>query len=230
MAAVERHPVSPVAASRTVMQPDARRAAILDAARELAAEKGLNRTTVSDVAQRAGVTRGLVHHYVGSADALASELLDGYIEQVVRSIREWDAQREVGNIDKAVVDSVALLRRYLGPVDGGGDPAVQLPRIDDVGMFVRFVDRCVDAIVDSLRETTVAAYAARHVIKIEHVTETFTVLLHGLIGLTRSHPDVHDDVLAAMVRQTLRLDASASPADVHSRTTVPPQQNPEGER
>jgi len=211
------------------MQPDARRAAILEAARELAAEKGLNRTTVSDVAQLAGVTRGLVHHYVGSADALASELLDGYIEQVVSSIREWDAQREVGNIDKAVVDSVALLRRYLGPRDGDA-PAAQLPRIDDVGMFVRFVDRCVDAIVDSLRETTVAAYAARHVIEIEHVTETFTVLLHGLIGLTRSHPDVHDDVLAAMVRQTLRLDAGASPADVHSRTTVPTQQHPEGER
>jgi len=203
--------------TRVVMAPDARRAAILDAARELVAEQGLNRTSISDVAQRAGVTRGLVHHYVGSKDALVAELLDASIDSVVLSIREWDAQRELGNIEKAVVDAVALLRRYLGPAPVQGRGADEgrlapLPRIDDVGMFLRFVDRCVDAIVDCLRETTVAAYAARHRIEIEHVNETFTVLLHGLIGLVRAHPGVGDEVLAAMVRQTLRLDVEASPS------------------
>ncbi len=213
--------------AKTVMAPDDRRAALLVAARELAIEKGLNRTTISAVAERAGVTRGLVHHYLGSTTAMAEELLDGYLAQVVDSIRAWDAAREVGNIDKAVVDSVVVLRRYLGrrPAD---TPAL-LPRIDDVGMFLRFVDRCVDAVVDCLRETTVAAYAARHTIAIEHVSETFTVLLHGLIGLTRAHPDVADDVLAAMVRQTLRLDAAASPTAVPTRTAASPQQDPEGE-
>ena len=218
---------SAAVAVRTVMAPDDRRAAILVAARELATEKGLNRTSISDVAQRAGVTRGLVHHYVGSKDALAEELLDGYIDQVVASIREWDAQREVGEIDRAVVDAVALLRRHLGRRDG--EAGARLPRIDDVGMFVRFVDRCVDAIVDCLRETTVAAYAARHTIEIEHVSETFTVLVHGLIGLARAHPDVDDDVLAAMVRQTLRLDASASPS-AGSPLPAESAQLPEGER
>lgn len=218
-------------AARVVMAPDARRAAILGAARELVAEQGLNRTSISDVAQRAGVTRGLVHHYVGSKDALIAELLDGSIDEVVLSIREWDARREVGNIEKAVIDAVALLRRYLGPRPGSdagrGSP---LPRIDDVGMFVRFVDRCVDAIVDCLRDTTVAAYASRHTIEIDHVTETFTVLLHGLIGLTRAHPDVADDVLAAMVRQTLRLDADASPTAVAAPAAGSPRQHSEGER
>ncbi|WP_372593214.1 TetR/AcrR family transcriptional regulator [Actinotalea sp.] len=228
-ASVPRAGETSLAASveRSVMAPDERRAAILSIARELALEKGLNRTSISEVAERAGVTRGLVHHYLGSKDAMADELLDGYIEQVVASIREWDARREVGKIDEAVVDAVALLRRHLG--HRAGDPAARLPRIDDVSMFVRFVDRCVDAIVDCLRETTVAAYAARHTIEIEHVSETFTVLLHGLIGLTRAHPDVDDDVLAAMVRQTLRLDATASPS-AGSPLPAESAQLPEGER
>lgn len=49
--------------------PDAR-AAILDAARELFAQNGFERTTMRGVAERAGVDPALIAHYFGNKDGL----------------------------------------------------------------------------------------------------------------------------------------------------------------
>jgi AcrR family transcriptional regulator len=49
--------------------PDARRA-VLDAARELFAELGFERTTMRAVAARAGVDPALIYHYFGDKDGL----------------------------------------------------------------------------------------------------------------------------------------------------------------
>jgi AcrR family transcriptional regulator len=50
--------------------PEARRAAILEAARQALAEKGYARTTIRDIAGRAGVTHGLVMRHFGSKEQL----------------------------------------------------------------------------------------------------------------------------------------------------------------
>ncbi|MDM8084897.1 TetR/AcrR family transcriptional regulator [Cellulomonas cellasea] len=189
-------------ATRTVMDPDDRREAIIAAARELFAEQGVGRTSIADVAARAGITRGLVYHYLTDKDTLVEVVLERHIDEFVEDVRRWDAQREVGNIDKALTDCVALFRRHLGPVAQPG----ALPRIEDTRLYSRFVDRAVRALVDCLQHTTVAAYAQRHRIQIDHVPETFYVLIHGLIGLASSEHKVSDRVLMDIIRQTLHLD------------------------
>ena len=195
--------------ARTVKSPDVRREEILAAARDLFASQGLRATTVQDLAKHVGVTRGLIYHYVGDMDGLVTQVLDIYIDQFAADVRVWDAHRTPGNIDAAVMECIGLFRRYVparGDLHGqGGTP---LPRIDDAALYLRFMDRAVDALVDVLEETTVPAYAAKHPIEIGHVRETFTALIHGLIALVRSQPDLSDDALAAIVRQTLRLAPS----------------------
>ena len=209
--------------ARVVKDPDVRRDEIVHAARELFAEQGVHATTFNDIARRVGVTRGLVYHYFPEKQVLVEHVLDEWTEEFVTELRAWDAAREVGNIDGAVIDCIALLRRH---VPGRGrrapTPAGNLPRIDDAGLYLRFVDRAVDTLVETIQETTVAAYAARHRIEIDHVRETFHVLIHGLIGLVRSHPDVPDSVLGDLVRQTLRLvpnDAIDPDAPRHDAST-----------
>ncbi|HEY0215039.1 MAG TPA: TetR family transcriptional regulator, partial [Cellulomonas sp.] len=56
--------------TRTVLDPAERREALVDAAERTYAERGISRTTVSDVARAAGVTRGLVYHYFPTAAEL----------------------------------------------------------------------------------------------------------------------------------------------------------------
>lgn len=181
-----------------------RREEIVAAARALFAEQGVTSTTFNDLARRVGITRGLVYHYFPDKSVLVDHVLEERIAEFVHDLRAWDEAREVGNIDQAVVDCIGLLRRHV-PGRGHSGTNTLHPRIDDAELHMRFVDRAVDALVDTIISTTVTDYAARHQIEIDHVRETFFVLIHGLIGLVRSHPDVPDAVLGDLVRQTLRL-------------------------
>lgn len=196
-----------------VKHPDDRRRDILAAARTLFALQGVSKTTLASIATEAGIARGLIYHYFPDKDALVDAVLEGYIADFVDSLRAWDAAREPGNIDKALTDCISLFRRYLHP-DGTQTP--RLPRIEDARLQIRFVDRAVSALVETLSVTTIPAYAAAHRIDIDHVPQTFYVLIHGLIALARSEPDIPDRVLADIVRQTLRLETNS------------PRPNPEG--
>ena len=223
---------------RVVKTPDIRREEIVTAARELFAERGVRATTFQDVAERVGVTRGLVYHYAADMGTLVDQVLETCIAEFVADLRAWDEAREVGNIDQAVIDCIGLFRRHVptsrrtpqpaptpsgtasGPTPSGTPRRERpLPRFDDASLYVRFLDRAVDALIDTLEVTTIPAYAQRHTIEIRHVRATFHVLIHGLVALVRSHPDVSDDVLGDLVRQTLRL--APNDPDVTPRRTAP---------
>ncbi|TQL01190.1 TetR/AcrR family transcriptional regulator [Cellulomonas sp. SLBN-39] len=203
---------------RVVKTPDARRDEIVRAARALFAEQGVRATTITHVADRVGVTRGLVYHYVDDMETLVEQVLDACIDDFVADLRAWDAARRPGDVDGAVVSAVALLRHHVptrrdpDAPQGGPHSGPAVPRLDDAALAVRFLDRAVEALVDTLETTTIPAYAARHTIEITHVRATFVVLVHGLIALVRSRPGTPDDVLVALVRQTLRLAPTDAPA------------------
>lgn len=60
---------------RPVGGPDTREA-IVDAARQLFAERGFDRTTMRAVAAKAGVDPALIHHYFGTKDGLLTAVLE----------------------------------------------------------------------------------------------------------------------------------------------------------
>ncbi|PKQ37869.1 MAG: hypothetical protein CVT59_04575 [Actinobacteria bacterium HGW-Actinobacteria-1] len=57
------------------LDPEQSKAAILEAARTLFAQRGFSAVSVRDVAEAAGVTHGLVHHHFGSKNDLAIEVV-----------------------------------------------------------------------------------------------------------------------------------------------------------
>lgn len=60
----------------------ATKAALLDAAAELFADRGFDRTTVRDIAHRAGVNQALLFRYFGSKDALFEHVMARGLAQV----------------------------------------------------------------------------------------------------------------------------------------------------
>jgi AcrR family transcriptional regulator len=64
------------------LPPDARRRQIIDTARRLISERGDAGISTADVAEAAGVTRALVHHYFRGID----ELLDAVIQQLLATV------------------------------------------------------------------------------------------------------------------------------------------------
>lgn len=103
----------PASPNRKRLTGDARRAAIIDAARLLFAEQGLAGTT-RQIAQRLGVTQALLYRYFPSKEALVQAVYD--------SVRDtWDAGKAsiLAGSDRPLADRIGdFYAAYLGRNDG----------------------------------------------------------------------------------------------------------------
>ena len=68
--------------------PEVRRREILDAATALGIERGLESVSVRDVAERASVAPGLIHHYFPSLDALVTESFGSWADESLTFLRQ----------------------------------------------------------------------------------------------------------------------------------------------
>lgn len=190
-----------ISASRS----DARRLEIVAATRELYEEHGLSRTTVKDITERVGVTRTLFYHYFPDKDAVTSAVLDDYIQDYIEALELWNEERIEGDIDHALRTIVKLLRIGLFEDDAFH---IALSSRENAALYLEFVNRVADETTRYIIDTTVRDYAELHDIRIQHLYETFYVLVLGVIGYLRKHPDADDAVIADVIAQTLHLDRS----------------------
>lgn len=182
---------------------DARRAQIIAAARDLYEERGLSHTTVKDITERVGVTRTLFYHYFPDKDAVTSAVIDDYTQDYVEALANWNDERIEGDIDHALSTIVRLLRIGLFEDDTFH---VALSSRENAALYLEFVNRVADETTRYIIDTTVRDYADLHDIRIEHLYETFYVLILGVIGYLRRHPDADDTVIADVIAQTLHMD------------------------
>ncbi len=84
--------------------------ALLDAAQELIAEQGIMRTSLAQIAARAGYSHGLVNHHFGSKDQL--------IEQLVNRGRQRFMNRSIGaRSDDGLHRLLKAVDTFLSPFD-----------------------------------------------------------------------------------------------------------------
>lgn len=150
-----------------------RRGQILDAANSLFAERGYDAVSVGDIAQAAGVTRGLVHHYFGGRKEVYVGLLDW-----LGAVREEQLRPPQGRSARArVADSVS---RWLDWTEA--NRTIWLAAIapgEDVG------DEDVKRVLDDLVRRAVALLASFHA----DIAEDSPRLRHALecwTGLNRT--------------------------------------------
>lgn len=97
-------------AART-RDPEATRHAILDAAEGVFLEKGVGQTALSEVAERAGVTKSLIHHHFGSKDGLWQAVkvrrFSGYATEQMELLRRQEPSAEL------LRDSMKMYFRFL---------------------------------------------------------------------------------------------------------------------
>jgi AcrR family transcriptional regulator len=73
--------VSPRTAAAYQQIKDARREAILDAARRVFARKGLAATRIGDIAAEADISQGLLYHYFPNKEALFTAIVEGALRE-----------------------------------------------------------------------------------------------------------------------------------------------------
>lgn len=79
-------------ATRTRLDPDARRAQILDAAADLYRERRYDDVSLEELATAAGVARGLLHHYFGSKRELFLAVVTRSARLPVQQMPELDGR------------------------------------------------------------------------------------------------------------------------------------------
>jgi len=157
-------PSEPVQRGRR-LSPEARREAILDAARGLFAERDPGTISTGDIAEAAGVARSLVHHYFGGIDDVfiavvadrAPALADVRSAGPETPFDERIAANVAAGLD--VVD--ANRETWLAVVDHG--PRATDPRIHGIVEFAvqRNIERMLTANSDLIADTPATRNALR---------------------------------------------------------------------
>lgn len=191
------------ASSIVAKDAETRRAEIIEAARDLYAEQGLSRTSVKDITERLGVTRSLFYHYFPNKQAVTSAVLDAYVDEFVEALHHWNDGRQEGQIDDALASIVRIMR--LGLFENDAFRA-DLASRENAALYLEFLNRAADHTASYIIQSTVQDYAALHPVRIEHLYETFYILILGVIGYLRKHPDADDQVIVDVIAQTLHMD------------------------
>ncbi len=195
------------------LEPDARRQQILRCAIRLFGDRPYAAVSTTELAEEAGVTRGLIHHYFGTKRGL-------YLE-VVRSmvmVPEYDeAHTANGRLEERVSQSVAWLLGAVLPyaktfvaVTGaegvGNDPEIEalLAEADDVAALrmLRILGADHADLGDERQRAMIRAYGGlvkasiRELVQRETLThdEVNDLLVHSLLTIVR---DVFPELKAA---------------------------------
>ncbi len=112
-------------------------------------------------------------------------MLNDVIDEVISQLEEWNANREVGNISKALDDVVRLTRSLIADE---GPFSQRMIEDGNAGLYIKFIDRVADRIAEYICNSTVRDFEKLHGMPHHHEHETFYTLIVGLISLIRLHP------------------------------------------
>jgi AcrR family transcriptional regulator len=137
-------------ATRTRLQPDARRDHILEAAAAVFARRPYAEVALGDVAAEAGVSRSLVSHYFGNKRGLVMEVMRAFAEAAPMAVRT-DRELPVDAMVSANVDA------WLDYAEEHRETAIAMSGVGALGR-----DPELQVLVEEVRERVVDRILTNH--------------------------------------------------------------------
>lgn len=183
---------------------DDRRDEIIDAVRAVVAESGISRLSISAVTKRVGCTRSLFYHYFPTKEDALQAALDQSIDAFMAQLTAWDDQRVTGDIEGALNSAAHMLKTLVLQQDDAMPHTVATG--GNAGLYATFVHRVADRTARYICQSTVVDFAALHEVRIDHLYETFYVLITGLVMFVRANPDVPEETVKDIIASTLHIE------------------------
>jgi TetR/AcrR family transcriptional repressor of nem operon len=174
------------------LRPPSHRILLVDAMRELTQGQGFAATTVDEVCERAGVTKGSFYHHFGSKDELGLAALQSYFDDVRSAFKagEWSTRPDpVAQLHAFVAHAAQVCT---GPVMEGGcllgafalEQAGRVPATRELlsGMFGEL--RCVVAGL-----ILAASEQAGRPADGGALADEFLAIVEGSVVLAKAHAD-----------------------------------------
>lgn len=183
---------------------DDRRDEIIDAVRAVVAESGISRLSISAVTKRVGCTRSLFYHYFPTKENALQAALDQSIDAFMAQLTAWNDQRVTGDIEGALNSAAHMLKTLVLQQDDAMPHTVATG--GNAGLYATFVHRVADRTARYICQSTVVDFAAIHEVRIDHLYETFYVLITGLVMFVRANPDVPEETVKDIIASTLHIE------------------------
>ncbi|MDD7368625.1 MAG: TetR/AcrR family transcriptional regulator [Berryella intestinalis] len=194
-----------------------RRKELIEAARYVYEQKGIERSSVKDITDHLYVTRSLFYHYFVDKDDITEWVLLTYVRDFVKLAQRWNERRARGDVRTAVSQCTRLFRQAVFD-DNPLRAEIAGPARAD--RYLNFTFRCTEEVTRFCLCEVIPEYRRLHPFELAHPYETVYLLLFGLVGLIRRYPDTPDDVIADIVIATLRLEADRR--GLENRLDAPP--------
>ncbi len=176
---------------------------IMMAARSLFEKHGVGATSITKIAEEAGITRELFYYYFKNKQAVIDAVVDDYVADLVETVLVWNEFRNFGKTPESLHYCIVSMRQALYDKSG---PRPMIRVLEELGIRDSFDVRAVRETVNCMDAHIVSEYAAYHQVEIKYVREMLALLIFGLVGLLKIEPDISDETLERIVAQTLRLD------------------------
>ncbi len=172
---------------------------IVQSAKKCMESKGVQKTTLVDIAREAGITRELIYYYFSGKQEITDHLVDSYIQDAVESARLWceawddpSASDEDPLPREAYVDAVASVRRYMHTSTGEHRPMFRV--LEGANYLQEFLSRVCVTMINELgscgtAKRLVATFNRIGKGKEKHLLEFY---LAGVMGVIESS-DITDE-------------------------------------
>ncbi|ADG96705.1 transcriptional regulator, TetR family [Segniliparus rotundus DSM 44985] len=165
-------------ASRGRLAKTDRRKLLLSAANDVFADSGFHKSSMEDIADRAGVSKPVLYQHFPSKLELYLTVLDGHVEELVLRVRQ--ALRSTTDNNGRLI---AAVRAFFDVIDNDTqgyklifNTDVMLPEVQS--RISRATDACVDAVFDLVRQDSGLGL---------HQARMIAVGLVGLIQVSARH-------------------------------------------
>jgi len=201
--------------ARAEVQRGVRRETILKAASALFSRQGYHATSVADVIESAGISRGTFYLYFDNKDSLFLELMEQFIQRIIEVVEVVDAAgpnptREIYENVRRVVDvvfdnrdlTVLVLREVVG----------LNPEVDEkLGRFYGFVREMVEGALENGARVGLIRKINAPIVATALIGAIKEVFLHHLViakGTPPSRESVAESLLDFGLRGLLRVPES----------------------
>lgn len=187
----DRNQVQNGASDSYCMQSDL----IVQCARVCFEKKGVQKTTMVDIAREANITRELIYYYFAGKNEIISHVLDSYVQDSVDTARLWcdlwratdsDSNHTQPVPREAIEDAVASIRRFVFQADGMQRPMFAV--LEELGERQTIFSHICEQIMQSLKDHPMSKCVATMfpVEDEEAANLAFKFIMLGIIGLLES--------------------------------------------
>jgi AcrR family transcriptional regulator len=183
-----------------------RRQQIVDTARRLYAEKGLEHTSVSDIAEEVGITRTLFYHYFSNKEEVTDTILEGYTSDTVERCKRWCSTVDhSAPLEAIIIDGIQNLLR--GTLFNNEGFRKDLRLRQNAVLYQQYFLNACSAVAHYFTDAAVAngGTVASSFLGLEYPYESFYVMLAGIVAAIRKNPELPDEILCAIIIDSLHL-------------------------